>query len=95
MKHYFNTTNLVNTELREAVKNATKQEDEILIIFKHNKILTASQAWLIYSKFHPNCPLTSIRRAITNLMNNGDLVKTTTNKIGIFNKPEYYYKLIN
>ena len=89
-KHYFNTNRLNKASERlEASKNL-RQEDTLYCIFKVEKKLTASEAWTHFAK---RVPLTSIRRGMSNLMREGFLEKTTQTKIGIYGKPECYYKL--
>ena len=89
-KHYFNTNRLNKvTERLEASKNL-RQEDTLYFIFKMEKKLTASEAWTHFAK---PVPLTSIRRGISNLMREGMLEKTNETKIGLYGKPECYYRL--
>jgi len=40
-----------------------------------------------------NPPLTSIRRAMSNLSTRGLLVKTNKQHPGLYGRPEYYWKL--
>ena len=89
---YYNTNNEVGLELKESNKKAKTQEDAILDIFKISIRLTASGAWLIYN-FKGNTPITSIRRAITNLCNEGKLLKTPETKVGIYGKSEHVYQI--
>lgn len=41
-----------------------------------------------------NTPITSIRRSITNLTNEGKLFKTKNQVKGIYDKPNYTWKLL-
>jgi predicted HTH transcriptional regulator len=89
---YFNTNKLSDEQVVVANQQTKKQEDIILnIFFQRKQKLTASDIYNIYN--NPNTPLTSIRRGITNLKNDGKLVKIDETKIGIYGKPEHYYKL--
>jgi len=38
-------------------------------------------------------PLTSVRRAITNLQKQGKLIKTEETKVGLYGRPEYKWRL--
>jgi Fe2+ or Zn2+ uptake regulation protein len=90
---YFNTNKLPDEQLVIANQQTEKQEDIILnIFFQQKKKLTASDIYNVYD--NPNTPLTSIRRGITNLKNDGLLNKTDEMKIGIYGKPEHCYELI-
>ena len=68
-----------------------KQENYILDFFKRK------QEPMSPSMVHKACdnswPLTSVRRAITNLSTDGDLIKTNETVIGIYGKPEHLWKL--
>tara|TARA_R100000781_G_scaffold109064_1_gene73843 strand:+ start:50 stop:364 length:315 start_codon:yes stop_codon:yes gene_type:complete len=93
-KHYHNTNGLDRTTaLLQAKKNLT-QEDIIYTIFKSScfKKLSASEVWEYY-KVGKNVPLTSIRRGMSNLQREGILEKTKETRIGIYGKPEHFYKL--
>lgn len=92
---YYQTTYMSEDQLKESISSAKSQEDYLLIIFKAFKELTASQAheyYMEYSNKH-RTPLTSIRRAITNLYNRGVLVKCEKHQLSQYNKPEHFYKI--
>lgn len=92
MTTYHNTNSLDEQSLVKAIQNNKTQEDIVLLIFKEEKIpLSASRVWNLYAR--TETPLTSIRRAITNLMNERKLVKTDIKVTGLYGKPEYLYKL--
>lgn len=88
---YYNTTNVEGEELRDYQIKADSQEKKILILFKKNKRATASQIWKEYGM--NNAPLTSVRRAITNLTNKGLLLKTDSKFDGFYGRPECFYEL--
>jgi len=92
---FFNTIHLSGEELRKAVASAEAQEDAVYLIYKHggNKY-TAGDITRLTEKAGLKYPLWSNRRAITNLMNKGKLVKLNDKKIGSFGKPEHFYKAI-
>ncbi|MCH9717430.1 MAG: hypothetical protein K0U52_10155 [Gammaproteobacteria bacterium] len=94
MNNYYNTNNETGSKLKESNQKAETQQEIILRMFKSKIRLTASDAWKIYD---PNgiTPITSIRRAITNLCDSGDLVKTAETKRGIYGKNEHVYKYVS
>lgn len=91
--NYHNTTSLHGKEIKNAHVKAHTQKVKVLELYKSGNEYTASDIWIILCGPSTNTPITSIRRAITNLTNEEKLVKTTNMKIGIYGKPEYYYKL--
>lgn len=89
---FYNSINLNSEQLSKENANALKQEEFITEIFKanKNKPISPSQVHKVYGKdFSKNVPLTSIRRAITNLTSKGTLRKTGIMVTGAFGKPEY------
>jgi len=91
-KSFYNTNRSSSEELAKSNEKAKTQEDQILKIFQSHKVLTASEAWKIYDSIGFT-PLTSIRRAITNLCYAERIIKTSTTKIGIYGKKEHLYQL--
>lgn len=90
---YYNTTNEKDEALKQAKLKAGTQGDRVLSIFSDFRRLSASQCWLIYQRrYKSNTPLTSIRRAISNLADRGDLTKMPGKVIGIYGRNEYYYR---
>lgn len=92
---YYNTTNLTGSELDERIKACTASRDAVMSLFKFYWKLTPSKAHdaLTIHGVKRKWPLTSIRRAITNLKNDGLLVKTNEKSIGRYGYPEYNYEL--
>jgi hypothetical protein len=93
---YFNTTdqNIDYVNKRKA-KNKT-QEVLVYDLFKSMTTLTASEvltASETLNLFSNKVPITSIRRAISNLQKEEKLVKTTDTKTGIYGAPEHYYTI--
>jgi len=93
MNIYHNTTNQTDLFVKEATNKCISQEEEVLLIMKTHKELTASQVWDLYNVFDNNSPLTSIRRALSNLTHEGKLTKEDKTKIGLYGRPECYYTL--
>ena len=92
---FYNTIDLTGQELEKAKAQTLKQEELIAAIFKKNctKEISPSQILEITNRHYGlNWPLTSIRRAITNLTEENTLVKLKTMKEGIYGKPEHTWK---
>tara|TARA_R100001460_G_scaffold108159_2_gene158477 strand:+ start:1028 stop:1321 length:294 start_codon:yes stop_codon:yes gene_type:complete len=91
---YYNTTNLKGDELKTSQKKAVSQEQKILDIF--NKYQIPLSPTDIYSDFFKsiNAPITSIRRALSNLTRDGKLEKTSKKKLGMYGKYEHCWQLV-
>lgn len=91
IRPFYNTINekdqldLFNTQ-------ASKQESIILNWFRENKekLVTPFEVWELL--FDDNTPITSIRRAMTNLTKKGLINKTTVQKVEKFGKRNYCWK---
>ena len=95
MKEFYNTTNESGEQLELFTKKASTQEEKIMIIFKEHYQLTAHQCYELYLLKHEiNTPLTSIRRAMTNLASKGKLEMTEKKIEGAYGRDNYIYKLI-
>jgi len=90
MKSYHNTNGLTGEALKSSENKAMNQEQVIHQIFKENNKMTASEVWL---KIPNICPLTSVRRAMSNLCSFDILEITKEMNIGLFGKPEHFYRL--
>tara|TARA_R110002020_G_scaffold221997_2_gene430306 strand:- start:5309 stop:5584 length:276 start_codon:yes stop_codon:yes gene_type:complete len=88
---YYNTTNLKGDELKTSHKKTISQEQKILEIFKNHQIPLSPTD--IFSNFFKKTPLTSIRRALSNLTRDGKLEKISKKKIGSYGKPEHCWRL--
>jgi len=90
---YHNTTESLGPELRQYQDKASSQEKRILAFLKldHNRPITPSAAmkWI----FKDSVPITSVRRALTNLTNAGELVKTNVQTKGPYGRPEFIWEL--
>jgi hypothetical protein len=89
---YYNTTHSIHPELTRYEEKAKSQEERILEYFKTYEV-SATPSNLLRVLFHDQVPLTSIRRAFTNLTNAGDLVKTDRQVRGPYDRPEYQWRL--
>ena len=88
---FFNTIDEVGTALAESNKKTNRQEDLIYSLFlSRKKPLSPS---MVLSQSGLNCPITSIRRAMTGLTNLGKIVKTDRQVKGIYGKAEHLWEL--
>ena len=91
MENFKNTTGENGEKLLEFNDKAKKQEIRVLELFKKCPKLSPSEVYNDYPI--QRTPLTSIRRAISNLKNQGILQKLKEKKDGLYGRPEYYYQL--
>jgi len=92
---FYNTVHLSGSDLKQAVLNAKKQEEAVYLIFLHTgKKYTASDITRLTEKAGLKYPVWSNRRAITNLKSAGKLVMLDEMKMGLYNKPEHFYKIV-
>ena len=90
---FHNTISETGTTLANSEAKAQSQEEIILQHFKKiGRMQTAEQ---IHSSIFANTktPLTSVRRALTNLSVAGELEKTNQQAEGSYGKKIFYYKL--
>ena len=91
---YYNTTNLSGKDLSRSIEQANKQEEIVMAIFRSkNKPLSPVDVHKVYCTHLPQVPITSIRRAITNLTDQGKLIKTDLTGMGEYGKINYKWKL--
>lgn len=90
---FHNTIEATGQTLIDFEQKAQTQEDIIFDLFKSydKKDLTPDEV-LLLCKFE-NTPITSIRRAITNLTKQGKLIKTNIQRKGNYGKLTYAWKL--
>ena len=92
-KEYYNTLNESKTVVKESKEKAKKQKDQIFAIFRHTlRPMTPAEIWEGYGYKNDNVPLTSIRRAITNLESEGLLKKTDIQKPGAYGKMNHCWE---
>jgi len=101
MATYYNTNNENGSQLLKSIQKGLTQEQIIMGIFKNplikddnknHKGFSASQIHKIFGD--DNVPLTSIRRAMSNLCYEENfLEKTDKFVIGIYGKQEHIYKI--
>ena len=103
---YYNTTRLEGEQLEKAETKAKSQEQIIFEYFEMKSIAAKSvttkkledgyspaQLWAILSDMGYKYPLTSVRRAISNLTIDGKLIKTEEKRIGLYGSPEYVWRV--
>lgn len=88
---YFNTTKETGDQLASYRHKAKGQEAVIMKFFLEHpgRLFTPSQL----NPLLPRAPLTSVRRAISDLTTAGVLVKTAQKRPGLFGRPELHWKL--
>ena len=86
---YHNTTNQNGKFFWVEVKKCKNQEERVMQLMQRFKRFSASEVW----DFFPNCPITSVRRALSNLTHEGILTKEDKTKIGLYGRAECYYTL--
>ena len=91
---YYNTTHLDGADLKGERLAAAGQEIEILAIFKGlgGSAKTPFEIHEMTKNPHLS-PVTSTRRAMTNLTDKGYLVKTGFQRRGIYGKLNYCWRL--
>ena len=88
---YYNTTNQSGSLLRWYEEQTDKQEDIVLRFFEEHP--GNHSPFDVHFSCLSSAPITSVRRAITNLTKAGKLVKTDHQKMGAYGKPCYTWKL--
>ena len=89
---FYNTTHETNPELKQYRESAETQDQAVLKIFEDNQY-TAFTPSEVHRTFGPTVPITSIRRALTNLTQAGKLVKTNAKRQGPYGRYEYCWKI--
>jgi hypothetical protein len=90
-RSFFNTTNESGDKLKSYMEQALTQEELIMCVFRDEKRpLTPDEVQGIALK---GTPLTSVRRAITNLTTKEQLVKTVIKREGSYGRDTYCWKL--
>ena len=95
---YYNTTNQTGDTLKQSWESNRTQTQIVLEYFESHpcETLSPSEVWdrlRTAKQLDIRTPLTSVRRAITDLMNDGKLIKSELTKIGIYGKAEHQWFL--
>ena len=88
---YYNTTEETGSELAESHAKAKTQEKKILLCFHDQGNPLSASA--ICDMLNDAYPITSIRRALTDMTNQGDLEKTDKKVMGRYGKKEHQWRL--
>jgi len=89
---YYNTTHIPKDLLIERLKKVKKQELKVLAVFQTALDIHLSPTD-VYEALNKVYPITSIRRSITNLTNKEKLVKTGSQRMGMYGVLNYCWKL--
>lgn len=94
---YHNTNKLAGIALSRAIKKTTSQEKIVLLFFKayNHRGYAAHEIRKLLDMELSNAPITSIRRAMSNLKNDGKLIKTDEMIDGPYGYPVHRYRLNN
>ena len=90
---FFNTTNETGAELATYKTKATTQSDRIYEFYKRHRGVPFSPSQVQAALAMHNVPITSIRRAITDLTNECKLIKTEIKTQGMYGRDEYCWRL--
>ena len=93
---YYNTNNETGDVLKSSIESSNKQEEVIMVIFNHYKrnLSPDEIQGILVDNSETTYPITSIRRAMTNLTNDGKLKKTNIMRKGVWGKMTHTWKLI-
>lgn len=90
---FHNTTGLRGRRLREAIEQAATQEDKVRTYFAWHPNALLTPFDVQERVFGGRVPITSVRRAMTNLTERGVLVKTGHTKRGEYGQPNHCWRL--
>jgi Fe2+ or Zn2+ uptake regulation protein len=89
---YHNTTGLSGEQLERRIEQAESQEEVVEALFEAHPAARLTP-FEVQDVALPNSPITSVRRAITNLTDQGVLRKTDHQKEGPHGDPNYTWTL--
>lgn len=92
-RSFHNSTNESGQQLLRFERKAADQETRIAEFFVRNahRDFTPSEVWAIL--FDGTAPITSVRRAMTNLHQRGIIFKTDEQRDGPYGRPEHVHRL--
>lgn len=88
---YYNSTGLTGPELQAAIDACSRQELAVRRLYRQHGDMTPSECHRLYNC--PDTPLTSIRRAITDLTAKRLLHKTAAYRVGPYGKREHVWSV--
>ena len=89
---FYNTTGLAGEQLERRIEQAESQEEAVEALFEAHPA-AALTPFEVQRAVLPGSPITSVRRAITNLTDQGVLRKTDHQKEGPYGDPNYTWTL--
>jgi hypothetical protein len=91
IEDYYNTNNEKGVVLQNSRRQARTQQERIRMYMQcwPNRLFTPFE---IQEQILSGTPITSIRRAMTNLTDDGHLIKTDTKKVGKYGKANHTWK---
>ncbi len=90
LEHFHNTINASGDTLVAHTITCKSQEERILAIFKEAHFrMTPFEVLEKYKKLYKEVPITSIRRAMSNLTEENKLIKLPCMKIEKYGKPNF------
>jgi hypothetical protein len=95
---FYNTIGATGQELKKFQKQAESQENKVLAFLSShpNDTFTKHEIktnLVRLGKIHERTPESSISRALTDLMNDGKVIKLDKMRLGEFDKPNHLWKL--
>ena len=87
---YWNTTHETGQTLIDFSAKADRQDDRVQDVLRSLGKASPSQVWIALGRAYP---ITSIRRALTCLTNEGKAVKTGDKVSGAYGRPEHLWAL--
>jgi len=91
---YYNTTNESDETLRDAMLKAKTQDERVLKLFETYEKMSPYTCHRFYESVYPPVPITSIRRAISNLTKAGKLEKTEVKQPGKYGAKNYVWRVL-
>jgi hypothetical protein len=95
MKDYYDTNKESGNVLSKSRSQARTQQHKIMDFFRAHPYDLFAPHEINDKVFLWDIPLTSVRRAMTNLADDGKLKKTNYMKRGIYNKKVHTWRLAN
>jgi predicted ArsR family transcriptional regulator len=92
---FHNTTQETEPALSRYADRARSQEAQIIKWWRTHKALDQFTPSDINERVLPGVPITSVRRALSDLTKAGYLVKTPHKRMGPYGRPEFYWRLQN
>ena len=91
--NFYNTTKESGADLKKSKEKTFSQSEKILNFFEDNKGKSFTPFDVLKNVFGENTPITSIRRSMTDLERLGRLKKTKEQRVGLYGKMNYCWKL--